>query len=558
MDLSTCGPAQSNHSTECFRILCQESPDKSTSVQLFQCGFVDDVMNWKNATWGSVDPTENLKELIEQASRDSQLWHDILAAGNQALELPKCKYHVMHYTFEDTGDPILATDKTPPFPLQVHDDKGGLVEIEYVPSDQALKYLGFKKCIANQKDQKEAIKTTADGYARIVNTSSLNRHSTETFYRGTYEPSVGYVLPLCYFSQDELSQIQKKAHVALLNGCGYNRCTSTAIVYGPKDLGGAGFFHLLDLQGFGQVQIFMKYWRTPDSHQGKTLRIVMEWVQYCVVTSYSIFQDTGTSRLHHLEAKWIASLRDYLHEINATFDFHDDCVPPPQRQNDTYIMEHVLQSKRFKPSEIRRINFCRLWLRVITVADIANAAGTCIAIDKLEWDNASPNANSKWHHVHQKKPNKETWRLWHKVCQLFSTPSTNHATSHGTWKLHRPLGDWIVPLDELRKQWKYFQEPNSNCLYQLCDSKTITMHQSVNTGMLFGTNYDIHPTSTLSSLPVNAAPVDTHTYDTTIAVIANYNIRWDLPAPPPAPSSRATSWNFAPANQHGTSNYSQT
>ena len=221
-----------------------ESPDKTMSVRLYQSGFVDDVQNTNNSSWTAENQDQALFDLFKQASEDSQLWNDILAAGNQSLELPKCKYHVMHYDFKDTGDPVLSTAAQPPAPLQVRDDKGELIEIQHVPNNKAIKYLGFLKCLDNQNQQKEALIKKADNFARVINTSYLNRKSTETFYRGIYEPSIGYVLPLCYFRKEELERIQKKAHQAMVNSCGYNRCMAKAILYGPKDMGGAAFFHL--------------------------------------------------------------------------------------------------------------------------------------------------------------------------------------------------------------------------------------------------------------------------------------------------------------------------
>ena len=69
-----------------------KSPDKSLQTTIHLLGFVDDVNN-RTTLSPHVDINvqglqATLTILMEQASKDSQLWHDILEAANQALELP--------------------------------------------------------------------------------------------------------------------------------------------------------------------------------------------------------------------------------------------------------------------------------------------------------------------------------------------------------------------------------------------------------------------------------------------------------------------------------------
>jgi len=75
-----------------------------------------------------------------------------------------------------------------------------------------------------------------------------------------------------------LDRAQKKAHRAMVAKCGYNRNSSLAMLFGPTQLGGASFFHLYDLQGFGQISYFLKHWRSPKASPGKMLRIAVTWL----------------------------------------------------------------------------------------------------------------------------------------------------------------------------------------------------------------------------------------------------------------------------------------
>ena len=72
--------------------------------------------------------------------------------------------------------------------------------------------------------------------------------------------SVGFPLPMCCFTFKELDRAQKKAHQAMVAKCGHNQNSSLAMLFGPTQLGGASFFHLHNLQGFGQISCFLRHW----------------------------------------------------------------------------------------------------------------------------------------------------------------------------------------------------------------------------------------------------------------------------------------------------------
>jgi hypothetical protein len=65
-------------------------------------GFVDDERNSINAFW---DNPATMNDVAAKATKDCQLWHDLLWVVNQKLELTKCGYH--EYEFLVTGEPRL-------------------------------------------------------------------------------------------------------------------------------------------------------------------------------------------------------------------------------------------------------------------------------------------------------------------------------------------------------------------------------------------------------------------------------------------------------------------
>jgi hypothetical protein len=127
----------------------------------------------------------------------------------------------------------------------------------------------------------------------------------------------------------------------MVSKSGYNKCTAAVILYSPHYLGGANLFHLYDDQGYGQVQLFMKSWRSSSSQMGHLTRIAMAWAQFCAGTGTPILENTIT-KLPHAEAKWIMSMRDFLTATQGTIELLDHSAAKLQREQDAFLMDIVL------------------------------------------------------------------------------------------------------------------------------------------------------------------------------------------------------------------------
>jgi len=148
-----------------------ESPDGASNITIKIIGFVDDT---RNATNFFKRNNISIDTLIQQATRDSQRWHDLLTACNQKLELPKCGYHAIQYTFKATGEPVLV-DTQCTTTLTLVDANNHPFQIQQWPATKATKYLGTLKCVADQKAQLATLTNKCNNFARIVNTSRLSR-----------------------------------------------------------------------------------------------------------------------------------------------------------------------------------------------------------------------------------------------------------------------------------------------------------------------------------------------------------------------------------------------
>jgi hypothetical protein len=132
-----------------------------------------------------------------------------------------------------------------------------------------------------------------------------------------------------------------------------------------------------------------------------------------------------------------------MSEINASMDLDDNGVPPIQRQNDSHIMDQIMGSNLFTATQIRRLNYCRLFLQAVTISDLTDATGHTLDPSKLSGTPISSSSTTTWLHVNQDRPSSEIWTLWNKA---------NRIWSHHDGTLHNPLGQWLVPRKSQRQQ----------------------------------------------------------------------------------------------------------
>jgi hypothetical protein len=80
------------------------SPDESDRVHMSMVGFVDDCTGTYNNFQPQTEPPESFMKACMQA--DAQKWTDLLWCSGGMLELPKCSYHHLSFTFKPDGTPI--------------------------------------------------------------------------------------------------------------------------------------------------------------------------------------------------------------------------------------------------------------------------------------------------------------------------------------------------------------------------------------------------------------------------------------------------------------------
>ena len=409
-------------------------PDRSEHISIGMIGFVDD-SNGQTNCFMETETQQTLPTMLHQLRTNAQVWSNLLGASGGALELSKCSCHLAAWQFSIQGDPVLTSNKIlAPTPISVIDSfTNETHHLEFLSPYSAHKTLGhYKEPAGTQHAQYQHLRKKSDESTAFLWKCQMTPLETWTFYYACYLPSIGYPLSCSSLTYAQLDHVQRKAMQIIIAKCGYNRHTKREILYGPLEYGGASFRHLYVQQGVGQAMIFIRHWRQ-HSVAGKLLRCALSWTHMTAGTSRSILTDVHTP-MPHLESKWIASLRTYLAAINATIEVDDPGILPLQRENDSYIMDHILASHQFKPAQIRRINYCRLYLQAVTVSDITTNNGLMLDMSKNTGHISLYSSVTQCIRVNQDRPSEAEWRLWRKANALWSD-------AHGA--LIQPLGAWL-------------------------------------------------------------------------------------------------------------------
>ncbi|KAI2494585.1 hypothetical protein MHU86_19955 [Fragilaria crotonensis] len=104
-------------------------------------------------------------------------------------------------------------------------------------------------------------------------------------------------------------------------------------------------------------------------------------------------------------------------------------------------MDHILEAGTFTASEIRRLNYCRLYLQAVTISDITMITGDVLDQSKLAGYPSLQSSKSHWIPINQERPSEKEWTLWKKANLLWSD-------TRGHLKI--PLRKWLKDVHHQR------------------------------------------------------------------------------------------------------------
>ena len=431
-----------------------ESPCGKYKTKIYMIGFVDDTSGSTNEF--ALPTQAPLDSYISKATHDAQRWNDTLSLSGGALNLEKCTYHFMHYTFSIDGLPNLQVGRCgPDVTIHLHgtDQPQKLRQLSSYACHKTLGVQKSPKCTDNELYA--ALERKNKVHTRTMANSPFNRVNSWAYYHSIYLPSMTYPLPSSTLSDSNCRSLQCSFKQVFLPKYGFNRNTPNAVVYGPAEYGGLALRDLSVEKSVSQIYLFLACVRS-QGVASKLALIAVSWGQFLAGISKPILQHVDI-RLPHMEPMvWVPQVRNFLSSVKCTVELATTFVPPLQRHGDSFLMDHAI-SQNFTDTELCLVNACRLYLGVTLMSDIVTADGRYLSLFAVDCSQDT-NSRAKGLLPYQTNPSRKAWVLWKRLMLTFTAPGSLK-------RLLNPLGAWLVTGYNTYRHWNEYLDPSTYSLY---------------------------------------------------------------------------------------------
>lgn len=392
---------------------------------------------------GTVTMMEQLMEddpatpVIADLNASAQLWTNLVNMVGGLMAFHKCNWQLL--TWKPFRGELIPRDRDEfQGDLILEDHKGLQTRIAYKSHKEANVGLGFSLTPLGDQTPEFTVRL---GQLRecITKLSVTALTTTEAWMLMTtrFLPKFTYPFMLTRFTHKQLRAMAVIFDNAMLPVLRINRNTPRAMVYAPADFGGFEFPCLKTVQdqkGIGHIVRHLKW----GKEIGQDFRNVISKVQLESGLIDPILESPKTY-LSYLTEGHISHIRERLRALEGGIWVEDTWSPSLQRRGDISLMERFLQIKA-SPAKYRAANLVRLWLRVITIAELADESGLRIPAERLngEWQAES---TLRWPNATRPSPKMFRtfqWFLRRTFCQQPARWYKRHPLP-----LDVPLGPWL-------------------------------------------------------------------------------------------------------------------
>ncbi len=106
-------------------------------------------------------------------------------------------------------------------------------------------------------------------------------------------------------------------------------------------------------------------------------------------------------------------------------------------------MDMIMNANVFTNAEICKLNYCRLYLQVVTLSDISKPNGEELDTSMLDGAPSLMSATTKLVKVNQDRPSEKEWKLWKRANSLWSDLGG---------RLLYPMTEWLCSVQDQRQQ----------------------------------------------------------------------------------------------------------
>ena len=263
-----------------------------------------------------------------------------------------------------------------------------------------------------------------------------------------------YPLPATTLTQIQLQRASNMLYKKSLPKCGIIRTFPIRFRTLPCKFFGLGLPDLYLEMQIGKLKEFLQQ-SNSNTVLGQQLQFNLEDMQLRTGVQGLILNYNHNKYSPLVYSGWLAHMWKFTSEMGYQFHGWKNHLKY-QRVRDKFIMEELVQSG-IPQKTLLVMNECRMYLRVITLADITNGRGDLIAQNYLDGRrDESRRSTLQWPDCN--RPNFNAWLLWSSTLRkVFCTSDTGK-------RLKYPLGNWLYTK---YNEWDWYYDVKNELLYNV-------------------------------------------------------------------------------------------
>ncbi|KAL3762232.1 hypothetical protein ACHAWU_004770 [Discostella pseudostelligera] len=465
------------------------SPNLSRAIRHNSVSFADDTDGQVSRPPTAPTP---IPSVVQDLQHNAQVWNNLVNICGGLIALHKCNWQLIAWEMVSGHLRMVTTTSER---LIMEDGKGAYAIIDFLPPDHPNVGLGFRICPdGNTSHHFTATKTAIERLCWGASGTHLTESEMRQLLHQRLLPKLKYALHATSFTTKECNTINTMIRGTIVPALRLNRHFPNAVLYGPIELGGLEFPDVATLQQQTQLDYLIKQLRW-DQTVATALLVTLDNVQLCSGLNTPLLEHPHPP-VRYLERSFLLDVRARLSDIGGSLWVEKAWTPPLQRVGDDSLMARFITIKGITTAQLKRANAVRLYLRVVTIADLCDPTGTFIPNGML---NGDWQAGSDLQWPFQPQPPKPFFATFRRCLRsTFCTNTPANQPAHYGMTLDTRLGDWL-PVQ--RNTWFPVYRDNTNLYWRAMDDSTLhVLTRSVVSGFY-------HFSHTTDTLPLDSHPI---------------------------------------------------
>jgi hypothetical protein len=398
------------------------------------------------------------QELASSIQNLGQKAERLLFVSGGALQHPKCHWYLMTWKWDTNGRAHLNPIDATPADMHLTSGRGTeKIKIERKETSEACKSLGcYPAPDGNQTQQYEVLLKKAMAFGAAARHRATTKTDAYMKHNVFFMPAMTFPLGIADIEHKDLQVIQQKFLKPSKQQMGFRSTTSNALMFAPRHYLGVGLPSMPIISDMLHLRMLCGHLRE-GKKISETMLATLGALQLQSGLVTPVFR-SPTKYNQWCEKGWTRKCWEIL--IHHGIELHCDSFACPNllRGHDTSIMKTLMDSGKFERWQMRDINRCRLYLKAITVSDIASACGGKMNPCRWKKDQETPVENSPYLWPLQTYPGARSWKTWRRAIRTCLTGKSKDKS------LLVPLGAWTSAP---RQHFEWYLRPNKQSLIHI-------------------------------------------------------------------------------------------